>query len=458
VLPNARAAWPLAVLATTAFVAVAAQPHLTRADTDHPQHAPAKVIRDPSLPQDGMGRMEYTLGQSIFERIWVSAPSSTEAADGLGPLFNARSCVACHPAGARPQALIDEKGVVPSFLVRLGLANGKPDPVYGVQLQSEGVAGVAAEGRVTLTFETLSVPLKDGSKIELRKPMATIEALGYGPLSPETLTGLRIGPAIHGIGALDRIANADILAIADPDDQDGDGISGRPAWLDDAQTKLGRFGWKAVQPDMINQNAHAFMADLGLSTELFPDPQGECTAAQQACRHAPRGASPQYGDLEVSPLLMGVLDRFVAEAVFPAHGPQAPADPALITRGKEIFAAAGCHSCHRESYQVTWPIDAKAPRRISPYSDLLLHDMGNGLAENLPEGAAKGAEWRTAPLWGLRWALDAKGEGALLHDGRARTPLEAILWHGGEAEAARDFVAALSAAERQALVTFLSSL
>jgi CxxC motif-containing protein (DUF1111 family) len=453
VLPDAHVKWPWAVLATAVFAAVSAQ-----AETDHAKHAPAKVIRDPSLPKDGMGRMEYTLGQSIFERIWVSAPSSTEAADGLGPLFNARSCVACHPAGARPQALIDEEGVVPSLLVRLGLADGKPDPVYGVQLQNESVAGVAAEGGVTLTFETQSAPLADGTTIELRKPVARIEALGYGPLAPETLTGLRIGPAIHGIGPIDRIANADILEYADPGDKDGDGISGRPAWLDAEQTKLGRFGWKAVQPDMINQNAHAFMADLGLSTELFPDPQGECTAGQEACRDAPSGASPQYANLEVSPLLMSVLDRFVAEAVLPAHGPQAAAEPAMVARGKEIFADAGCQSCHRESYDVTWPIDAALTRRISPYSDLLLHDMGPGLAEALPEGAAQGAEWRTAPLWGLRWALDAKGEGALLHDGRARTPLEAILWHGGEAEAARDHVVNLSADERQALISFLSQL
>ncbi|WP_374374214.1 di-heme oxidoredictase family protein [Dongia sp.] len=402
--------------------------------------------------------MEYTLGQSIFERIWVSAPSSTEAADGLGPLFNARSCVACHPAGARPQSLVDEKGVVPSLLMRLGLADGGPDPVYGVQLQNEGVAGVPAEGRVVLAFEAHEARLADGSGIELRKPVAAMEALAYGPLSPETKTGLRIGPAIHGIGPLDRIANDDILAGADPDDKDGDGISGRPAWLDQEQTKLGRFGWKAVQPDMINQNAHAFMADLGLSTELFPDPQGECTTGQAACRAAPSGASPQYENLEVSPLLMTVLDRFVAEAVLPAHGPQPPADPAMVARGKKVFAAAGCQACHRESYEVTWPVEAKAPRRISPYSDLLLHDMGPGLAEFLPEGAALGVEWRTAPLWGLRWALDAKGEGALLHDGRARTLQEAILWHGGEAQAARDHVAGLSSDERAALVTFLSNL
>ena len=418
----------------------------------------AKVIRDPALGEDGTGRMEYVLGQSIFERIWVSAPASTEAADGLGPMFNARSCVACHPAGARPLALQDEKGLLPSLLMRLGLEGGGPDPVYGGQLQNEAVVGVPAEGRIALSFATETRHLADGTAVELRKPAAEIDVLGYGPLAPETRTGLRIGPAIHGIGPLDRIANADILLAADPDDLDKDGISGRAAWLDPEMTKLGRFGWKAVQPDMIAQNAHAFSADLGLSTELFKDAQGECTAAQTACRSAPSGASVQYGDLEVSPLLMGVLDRFVAEAVLPMGGPRPLAPAETRAKGAEIFTEAGCAACHRNGYEVRWPADAPATRRISPYTDLLLHDMGDGLAEDLPEGAAAGREWRTAPLWGLRWALDAEGQGALLHDGRARNLLEAILWHDGEAKAARGRFAALSADERAALISFLSSL
>lgn len=424
----------------------------------HDAHVKATVMRDPVLPADGRGRMEYTLGQSIFERIWVSAPSSTEAADGLGPLFNARSCVACHPGGARPKALIDVQGVVPSLLLRLGRADGSPDPVYGVQFQTASVANVPAEGRLDLVMEESTVALSDGEVVQLRRPIAVVSALGYGAMASDTVFGLRIGPAIHGIGPIDAIPTGEILSRADPDDQDGDGISGRPSLLDEGQSILGRFGWKAVQPDMKSQNAHAFMADLGLSSELFPDPYGECSATQTACRSAPSGASPQYGDLEVSPLLMEVLDRFVAEAVLPPVNPTDDADPASIARGKAIFGKAGCTACHRESYEVAWPAGSTALRRISPYSDLLLHDMGPGLAEFLAEGAADAAEWRTAPLWGLRWALDENGEGALLHDGRARNLLEAILWHGGEAQAARDRVVDLSAEERVALISFLSSL
>jgi len=427
-------------------------------DAGHGAHVKATVTRDPALPRDGMGRMEYTLGQSIFERIWVSAPSSTEAADGLGPLFNARSCVACHPGGARPQALLDEKGIVPSLLLRLGMADGRDDPVYGRQLQTESVAGVPAEGRLHLGFAAQAITLADGVVVELHKPVPRVEALGYGPLASETLLGLRIGPAIHGIGPLDVIPADAILAGADQDDRNGDGISGRPAWLDPEETRLGRFGWKAVQPDMVTQNAHAFMADLGLSSALFPRAAGECTTQQQACLAAPSGASPQYENLEVSPLLMDVLDRFVAEAVLPTRGPREKAGDAILKRGDRLFAEAGCDNCHRRSYEVVWPPSSENIRKISPYTDLLLHDMGEGLAEPLPEGAATGSEWRTAPLWGLRWALNGQGDGALMHDGRARNLLEAILWHGGEAAAARDHVAGLSTEDRAALIAFLSSL
>lgn len=441
-----------------ALLCIVALPLRAETLSQHEKHAAAKVTRDPTLETNDAGAMEYVIGQSIFERIWVSAPSSTEAADGLGPLFNARSCVACHPGGARPLVLLNEQGFHPGLLTRLGLADGAADPVYGSQLQTDGVAGVPAEGRLHIEFDKSDFILADGNVVELRRPIASVLDLGYGAMSPETLFGLRFAPAIHGIGPLDRVAPADIVAAADPEDADGDGISGRVAWLDAEQSVLGRFGWKAVQPDLNAQNAHAFMGDLGLSTANFSDPQGECTAMQTACRDAPSGASPQYEDLEVSPILMAVLDRFVAEAVLPSGSPAPDVAPAVSDRGRVLFTESGCQACHRQSYDIVWPAVATASRRISPYTDLLLHDMGDGLAEGLPEGAATGREWRTAPLWGLRWSLDAAGQGALLHDGRARSVLEAILWHGGEAQAARDHVAGLPAEDRAALISFLSSL
>ncbi|MBI2253924.1 MAG: hypothetical protein HYU58_04825 [Proteobacteria bacterium] len=417
-----------------------------------------KVLRDPALGDDAVARMENVIGQSIFERIWVSAPSSTEAADGLGPMFNARSCAACHPGGAHGTLVNKDGSLSPSLLVRLGARkDGAADPVYGRQLQTEAARGVPREGGFTLDDALSQTKLADGTIVTLRRPTVTLHDMAAGPLAPDTVTGLRLAPAIHGMGPLDSIPAKAIMALADPDDKDGDGVSGRVHWLDAEQKTFGRFGWKAIMPSLEAQNSHAFFADMGLSTPLFPDAYGECTARQTACRAAPSGASPQFEDLEVTSTLVKVLDRFVAEAVLPA-GPKPLADAATLEKGRAVFAAAGCQACHHPGYDIEWPKGAAMKRHISPYTDLLLHDMGDGLAEDLIEDQAEGREWRTAPLWGLRWAVDHQGQGALLHDGRARNILEAILWHGGEALPARDHVANLSANDRQALISFLSSL
>ncbi len=427
-------------------------------DAGKPGHV-VKVIRDPALGEDDpVARMENVIGQSIFERIWVSAPSSTEAADGLGPMFNARSCAACHPGGGKGAVFNRDGTLSPSLLVRLGAkGDGKADPTYGHQLQTEAARGVPPEGKVDLSFAIAETKLADGTIVLLRRPVVTLSAMADGPPAKDTVTGLRLAPVIHGMGPLDAIPAAEILARADPDDKDGDGISGRPAWLDAGKRELGRFGWKAVQPGIEAQNSHAFFADMGLSTPLFPNAYGECTERQKTCLAAPSGASPQFENLEVTSTLVKVLDRFVAEAVLPA-GPKPPPPAEMLKEGQEIFQASGCGACHLGGYDIEWPRGSGTRRHIAPYTDLLLHDLGDGLAEDLPEGAASGREWRTAPLWGLRWAVDHKGEGAFLHDGRARNLLEAILWHGGEALPARDHVAGLTADERSALISYLSSL
>lgn len=426
-------------------------------DTTKPKHV-VKVIRDPALGDDAVARMENVIGQSIFERIWVSAPSSTEAADGLGPMFNARSCAACHPGGAHGTLVNKDGTQSPSLLVRLGAkADGAADPIYGRQLQTEAARGVPPEGRFSIDYALSETKLADGTVVALRRPVVTLHDMADGPVAPDTVTGLRLAPAIHGMGPLDSIPASAIMALADPDDKNGDGISGRVHWLDAEQKTFGRFGWKAIMPSLEAQNSHAFFADMGLSTPLFIDAYGECTTRQTTCRAAPSGASPQFEDLEVTSTLVKALDRFVAEAVLPA-GPKSATDPATLERGRALFASAGCQACHNPSYDVEWPKGASKTRHISPYTDLLLHDMGDGLAEDLIEANAAGREWRTAPLWGLRWAIDHHGQGALLHDGRARNILEAILWHGGEALPARDHVANLSPGDRQALISFLSSL
>jgi CxxC motif-containing protein (DUF1111 family) len=450
---------PLALAVTLpALIVIIIGSTIAGAEETHKHTPTVKVIRDPALGDDAVARMENVIGQSIFERIWVSAPSSTEAADGLGPMFNARSCVACHPGGARGSVLNKDGSLGPSLLVRFGhKLTGAPDPIYGNQLQTDAARGVPAEGKFSVDYALLETKLGDGTVVELRRPVVTLTGLADGPLAADTVTGLRLAPAIHGMGPLDSIPAELITAAADPDDQDANGISGRVNWIDEQAGTFGRFGWKAVQPTMEAQNAHAFLADMGLSTPLFPDAYGECTVRQTICRAAPSGASSQFEDLEVSSTLMKVLDRYVGESVLP-NGPAQSASAETIAKGRALFAEAGCGSCHKTSYDIVWPAGAAKTRHIAPYTDLMLHDMGDGLAEQVIEGEALGAEWRTAPLWGLRWAVAGEGDASLLHDGRARNLLEAILWHGGEALSARDQVAALSADDRQALISFLSSL
>lgn len=417
-----------------------------------------KILRDPALSDDAIARMENVIGQSIFERIWVSAPSSTEAADGLGPMFNAHSCAACHPGGGRGTLVNKDGSLSPSLLMRLGARKeGAADPIYGHQLQTDAARGVPPEGRFSIEYALSETKLADGTIVSLRRPVVTLHDMADGPLAADTVTGLRLAPAIHGMGPLNAIPIELLIALADPDDKNGDGISGRLHWLDTEKKDVGRFGWKAIMPTLEMQNSHAFLADMGLSTPLFPHAYGECTKHQSICLSAPSGASPDSEELEVTETLIKALDRFVAEAVLPT-GPKSEIGAETFEKGRTIFAAAGCQSCHYSSYTIEWPKGAAKTRRISPYTDLLLHDMGDGLAEDLIESNAAGQEWRTAPLWGLRWAVNGAGEAALLHDGRARTLLEAILWHGGEALSARDHVANLSAEDRQALISFLSNL
>jgi CxxC motif-containing protein (DUF1111 family) len=269
----------------------------------------------------------------------------------------------------------------------------------------------------------------------------------------------RLAPPMIGLGLLELVPEADILAAADPDDRDGDGISGRPnrVWSRAlSRSTLGRFGWKAGEATIPDQTAGAFAADIGLSTPLIPEPWGDCSQAQEQCRRGPHGLSPGE-TTEVSRTLFDLVVFYGRNLAVP---PRRDVDAPAVRRGEQLFAAAGCASCHRPLL-----VTGRDPTRpehslitIRPYTDLLLHDMGEELADGRPEWQASGREWRTAPLWGLGLTRTVSEQVALLHDGRARSPLEAILWHGGEAQAARDRVIALSRDERAALLAFLDSL
>jgi CxxC motif-containing protein (DUF1111 family) len=332
-----------------------------------------------------------------------------------------------------------------------------PEPTYGGQLQDMSIPGVAPEARVRVEYEPLPIRFRDGTQVELRKPTLSITQLGYGPMHPETRASARIAPPMIGLGLLEAIPDAAILANADPDDEDGDGISGRPNWVwDDTEQKvrLGKFGWKAGQPDINQQNVHAFSGDMGLTTRLrkFDD----CMPAQRDCLAAPNGNGPD-GEPEVSENILRLVLFYTRNLGVPARR---NLESPEVLAGKNLFYKAGCQQCHTPQFKTGH--DAAEPEQadqvIRPYSDLLLHDMGEELADNRTEFQATGREWRTPPLWGIGLTETVSGHTQFLHDGRARNLLEAVLWHGGEAQAAQRLVLAFDAEQRTALLAFLNSL
>jgi CxxC motif-containing protein (DUF1111 family) len=423
------------------------------------------------------GEARFKVGNAIFRKLWVSAPSSTKASDGLGPLYNARACQSCHFKDGRghpPKANYPDDNAGSMFL-RLSIppqteeqkrliaahkVNTIDEPTYGGQLQNLAIQGLNGEGHMHISYEAVPVTLADGSTVSLRKPTYTITDLKYGPLHPKTLISPRVAPQMIGLGLIEAIPEAQIRAHADPDDADGDGVSGRTneVWsIENNEVTLGRFGWKAGQPSIAGQSASAFAGDMGISSPLAQQASGDCTAAEKACMNAPNGNSGRDGDLEIGRKL---FDHVVFYAQNLAVPPRRNASNPTIVQGKALFYGLGCPSCHAPSF-TTGKVEGQpqlSNQKIWPYTDVLLHDMGEGLADNRPEGMADGREWRTAPLWGIGLTETVSGHAFFLHDGRARSIEEAILWHGGEGQAARDGYAALSTLEREALEAFVSSL
>jgi CxxC motif-containing protein (DUF1111 family) len=350
---------------------------------------------------------------------------------------------------------------IKAFLLSIGgvPARTRPDPVYGGQLQDFATPGHAAEYRLGVVYEDFEVPLSEGETASLRKPTYTAENLGYGPLAEGTLLSPRVAPQMIGLGLLEAIPARDILANADPEDADGDGISGRAqiVWsFEHGRPMLGRFGWKAGAPTIREQTASAFAGDIGISTPIFPDPWGECTEAEAACRAAPHGDGDSRGT-EIDAEGLDLVTFYSRNLGVPARR---DVDDQQVLHGKRLFHEAGCAACHTPKH-VTARLDGQPEQSfqlIWPYTDLLLHDMGEGLADHRPEGRADGQEWRTAPLWGIGLTGQVSGHTQFLHDGRVRSLLEAVLWHGGEAEPARDRVVAMPKADRDALIRFLESL
>lgn len=419
-------------------------------------------------------QLDFKVGDGIFRKLWVSAPSSTVSSDGLGPLYNARSCQSCHlkDGRGRPPAAGEE---AVSMFLRLSVppqdaaqrqlletlqGSSIPEPTYGLQLQNFSVQGLHAEGRMEIHYNDLPVRLADGELIVLRKPSYRIADLNYGPLHPQAMLSPRVTPPMIGLGLLEMIPEAEIMKQADPEDLNGDGIAGRAnaVWsAEHNRVMLGRFGWKAGMATVADQTASAFAGDLGLSSYLAPTAShGECTSAQPACLAAPTGDDPDE-KVEVPRKMFDLVVFYARNLAVPARR---NADHPAVGRGERLFADAGCGNCHRPHF-VTGADSAKpeqSGQEIWPYTDLLLHDLGEGLADGRPEGLANGRQWRTPPLWGIGLTEVVSGHNLLLHDGRARGVLEAILWHGGESEPAKRKVMQMTRQERDDLLSFINSL
>jgi CxxC motif-containing protein (DUF1111 family) len=404
----------------------------------------------------------FTFGNRLFNTRWVAAPASVDGFDGLGPVFNRVSCSSCHTRDGRGQPPAGPGAPFESMLVRLsqpgvGAHGGvRPVPGYGDQLNEKAVAGVPAEGRTVVEYAERAGRYADGTPYSLAAPTYRFTDLAFGPLPVDVLVSPRVAPPVFGLGLLEAVPEASIVARADPDDADADGISGRPnrVWDEAAQAvALGRFGWKANQPSVRQQNAGAALGDLGLTTRLFP--RENVAEGQDAAAHAPSGG--RDGGPELADDLLDRLTFYVQALAVPAA--RNVEDPA-VRGGARLFAALHCAACHTPTLVTADQPDVPSLswQVIHPFTDLLLHDMGPELADGRPDFEATGSEWRTPPLWGVGLTAAVNRHTRFLHDGRARSLEEAVLWHGGEGAAAREGFTRLEAGERRALIAFLESL
>lgn len=463
-----------AALAAAAWLAFAA-PNDPPADERLPGGATTVEIDGRnafSLPAANLTEAErsrFAIGNSFFRRNWVEAPASTTARDGLGPHFIARSCGGCHVQDGRGAPPDFKRGLHEqpvALLLRLSIPGTaptgapKPDPVYGDQLNNAAVHDVRPEGQVQMRERLVHGRFADGTRYTLRQPLYDITKLAYGPLAQGAMLSPRIAPQLIGAGLLEAIPEAEIERNARDQAAAAGPVRGVPNRVWDAfaqRTMIGRFGWKANVATLAHQTAGAFIGDIGITSSNFPDET--CTTTQADCRAAPRGAKGEGPEIDDT-----TLSHVVFYQATLAPPVRRGADDLAVRQGRELFMKAQCAACHRPSY-VTG--DGPFPRLTSkalsgqtiwPYTDLLLHDMGEGLADGRPDYLATGRQWKTPPLWGIGRIQEVNGHTRLLHDGRARGVLEAVLWHDGEARASRDAVRGFTRAEREALVRFVESL
>ncbi len=392
----------------------------------------------------------FFLGRSFFTIPWVIAPSATTARDGLGPLFNANTCTSCHRGNGLGETYANSGEISRAMVTKLSRKSGQRVPFYGHQIAVNGTMQVPFEALPTRTYQSMPVTYPDGHKVILKKPTYGLKHLNYGKLPDDVIIVQRRAPALIGLGVLSRVSDEAILAHADPDDRDGDGISGRPNWINigEGKKQLGRLTAKASVASTRAQSADAAVNDMGLTNPLFPNEN--CTLEQTACLNAPKGRPDYKGrTLDLTAQRLQAITFFVNHTRIPIQKltPE-------VQAGQTLFRTIGCVNCHRDN------IPTQSGEIIHPYSDLLLHDMGDGLADGRVEFDASGREFRTAPLWGLSTyakTLQSK-KPHYLHDGRAETVEQAILWHGGEAEGVKNHFMQLPVEKRRAILSFLNQL
>jgi len=415
-----------------------------------------------SLPAANISRDQlriFFFGNKLFNTNWVIAPASVKTLDGLGPTFNRVSCSGCHLRDGRGQPPANKGDAFLSMLVRLSIpgqnehGGPNPHPAYGDQLNDRAIPSVPAEGRVTIETEKVSGQFADGTSYSLARPSYHFTDLAFGPLDDNIMSSPRVAPAVYGLGLLEAISEADLVALADPEDAAGNGISGRlnHVWDQNAEaTRIGRFGWKSNTASLRHQNAGAAAGDMGITSNLFPGQN--CPPAQTECLNAPVGEGPDLNDE-----FLDKLTLYTQTLAVPAR--RHVMDPDVLA-GEELFHEAGCTSCHTPTFVtgVHPTVSLLSNQTIHPFTDLLLHDMGEDLADGRTDYEATGQEWRTAPLWGIGLVEAVNKHTRFLHDGRARSIEEAILWHGGEAEGSQAAYLNMEAPQRKQLLAFLNSL
>ena len=410
----------------------------------------------------------FLFGRNVFHRKWA-AVVSLNGDWGLGPTFNASQCSECHVRDGRgsPPQRGDEQLL--SILVRLSVpgqgphGGPKPHPNYGDQIQNRALQGqsvdfaysrerVPQEADLYLDWEESLVTFPDGEQVTLRKPRLRVENLNFGPLGPEVMQSLRMAQPLFGLGLLDAVPEDAIRALAQR--QKEQGLNGRVNTVWDAinqRDALGRYGWKANQPSLKQQVAAAAIGDMGVASKLYPDQN--CPPIQAICGRELPGNVPEIIDHELD-----ALEFWLRGLAVPAR--RNMSDP-QVRRGESVFSAAKCAGCHvpeMKTAPVFPPLPQLANQTFRAYTDLLLHDMGEELADGRPDYQAGPHDWRTPPLWGLGLSVTVNGSTAMLHDGRARNVTEAILWHGGEAAASREAFVNASKADREALIRFLDAI